>query len=421
MQRVLSLFCGRLARTSIWLFVANLLTGILGYVYQIIMGRMLSTSEYGLLSAMVALGLIVTLPLSVAVVVLTRKFAEYQAHNAIGRISDLWRSANVWFRNCGLAAGLVFLFTAPGIQDYLEATTIWPIYLIGLWVLIPFLWSASSALLQGVQEFVWYGFGTSFGIVVRLVSAVVLVWAGLGLNGALAALVLSSLVGGALYTHGSKEFWSQHPIKGRHCFTAKDIYPIVAATVTFTILFQMDMVLVKHYFDPHEAGIYAAASTLGKTIIHLPAAFVITLLPMVVNNDAKGESSATLLIQSVLLVGLIGGGGSLLFYAVPELIIQVLYGKEYVGAAGVLKYYGFAMLPISFVMLAEHFLIAKGRVLFAYLFLLIAPIEMVLIHFFHASLLDVVKIMLGCGVILMILGYLVLWVEYRKSGITDAG
>jgi hypothetical protein len=45
------LLASKLARASVWLLFGGVIGGILGYVFQVLMGRMLSTQEYGLFSA----------------------------------------------------------------------------------------------------------------------------------------------------------------------------------------------------------------------------------------------------------------------------------------------------------------------------------------------------------------------------------
>lgn len=409
------LFKGRLARASLWLLVSNLATGVLGYAYQIVMGRMLPPADYGLLSAMVALGVILPVPLGAAMLILTRKFSEYRARGEDGRVSQLWIEASRWIDRSGIVVVLLYLLLAPLIRDYLGVPSLWPIYLMGTWVLVLIFSGLHTALLQGMQSFSWLGGGTLLTAVVKIVASVLLVAAGYGIYGALFGLLLASIAMWVSFNWASREYRCTPPVNGGHRFTIRDTWPIVAATVAFTLMTQLDMVLVRHYFDAHDAGIYAAASTLGKAVMYLPGAIVIALFPMVAENDARSEGSAHLLVQAVLLVGTLSGCGTLLFLFFPDFLIHLFYGEAYAASAEVLRYFGFAMLPTAFVLVAEHFLIAKGRVLFVYLFVLVAPAQVIAVSIFHATLLDVVKVMIVCSSFLMLIGYSMLWREYRKS------
>lgn len=409
------IFKGQLARASLWLLVANLATGVLGYAYQIVMGRMLPPSDYGLLSAMVAFGVVLPVPLGAVMLILTQKFAEYRAHGEEGRVAHLWTQARRWIVVSSSVVATLYLLLAPQVRDFLGVPSLWPIYLMGAWMLVLIFSGVHGALLQGMQSFKWLGGGTLLAAVVKVVVSIALVSAGYGIYGALFGLLMASLAMWLSFSWASRNYRRAPPLKGSHLFTVRRTWPIVVATVAFTVMTQLDIVLVRHYFDSHEAGIYAAASTLGKAVMYLPGSIAIALFPMVAENDARSEGSAHLLVQAVLLVGTLSGCGALLFLFFPDYLIHLFFGEAYASSAEVLRYFGFAMLPMALVMVAEHFLIAKGRVLFVYLFALVAPAQVVAVSLFHATLLDVVKIIVACSGFLVVVGYSLLWREYRNA------
>ena len=111
---------------------------------------------------------------------------------------------------------------------------------------------------------------------------------------------------------------------------------------------------------------------------------------------------------------MLSGAGAVFYFLFGEGIVALLYGEHYRGAGEVLKFYGFAILPMALVLVAEHFLIAKGRVLFAYLFLFIAPLQLIAVHFFHDSMQMVLAVVGMSGLILALLGYGLLWSAYKR-------
>jgi hypothetical protein len=70
---------------------------------------------------------------------------------------------------------------------------------------------------------------------------------------------------------------------------------------------------------------------------------------------------------------------------------------------------------MALVMVAEYFLIAKGRVLFAWLFLAVAPLQVLTIYTWHDELWMVVAAIAVFGVLLAVVGYLILWKEFRSE------
>jgi O-antigen/teichoic acid export membrane protein len=408
-RRIVQLFYGKLARASAG--------GILGYVFQVLMGRMLSTQEYGLFSAMMALLVVLGTPLATLMMVVSRKISEYRAREDSGSITHFYYSINIRTAIVGVLILGAYLFFAPQIQFYLKVPSLILVYLLGALLFLTFLPIINNAFLQGLQRFIWISASGTLGVLLKIIFSAVLVWLGYGVAGALGGTILAVLAGwlityGAL--HRPLAAGRGLPFQTAH-LSIKPALPVLAANVAFAAMTQLDIVLVNYYFPAHEAGLYAAASILGKAVMYLPGGIAMALFPMVAENHARGQGSAHLLLQAVGLTALLSGAGAIFYFLFGEGIIVLLYGENYRGAGEVLKFYGFAILPMAFVLVAEHFLIAKGRVLFAYLFLFTAPLQSTAIYFFHDSLQMVVAVMGVSGLLLALLGYGLLWQAFRKS------
>ncbi len=415
-RRIIDLFFSHLARASAWLFVGSITGGILGYVFQVLMGRMLIPQDYGLFSAMMALLAVLGAPFSTLMMVISRKVSEYRAIQDSSSITHLYYSINIQTAAVGgLLLGVCFLFV-PQLQSYLKAPDVVPVYLLGVLLFLIFPPIINNAFLQGLQNFTWISLGGVLSVFFKIVFAVLFVWLGYGVGGALGGIILANCVIW-MFTYSVLH---RPLIAGRGIssqtghLSFRSALPVLVANTAFATMTQMDMVLVNYYFPAHEAGLYAAASILGKAVMYLPGGIAMALFPMVAENHARGKGSAHLLLQAVGLTSLLCGAGAMFYYLFGEWIITLLYGESYKNAGNVLKFFGFAILPMALVMVAEHFLIAKGRVLFAYLFVIIAPIELTAIYFYHDSLLTVVAVMGVSGLILTIVGYGLLWREFRK-------
>ena len=412
---MVELFYGKLARASLWLFIGGIAAGLLGYVFQVLMGRMLSIEEYGLFSAMMALFAVLAAPLGSLMMVVSRKVSEYRAKHACGSIAHFY----YWIiMRTAMAGALIlggYLFFAPQIQFYLKVQSVIPVYLLGVLLFLNFLPIINNAFLQGLQSFIWLSASTSFGILLKIIFSVAFIWFGYGVSGALGGTILA-LFAGWLITYGvlhrllaagrGKAFQKSH-------LSLKPALPVLAANVAFAGMTQLDIILVNYYFPAQQAGLYAAASIMGKAVMYLPGGLAMALFPMVAEKHALGESSAHLLLQAVGLTFLLSGVGAVFYFLFGEGIIALLYGEGYKGAGEVLKYYGFAVLPMALVMVVEHFLIAKGRVVFAYLFLFTAPIQLTAIYFYHDTLQMIVAVVGISGLLLALLGYGLLWRAFK--------
>lgn len=416
-RRFAGLLYTKLARASAMLFTSTLAGGILGYVFQVVMGRMLSTAEYGLFSAMMALFMVFVTPLGTLQLVISRKVSGYRALRDPGSIASFFRSINLNTAVIGAIVLAVALLFAAQVQEYLKAPSPAPVYLLGVLLFITFLPVINDAFLQGLQSFAWLSASTTSRVLLKIVFCAILVYLGYGVSGAVGGTILASLAGWAITLGALRRPLAEgrgKPFRSEH-LALKPAMPILVANVAFALMTQLDMVLVNYYFPPHEAGLYAAASIIGKAVMYLPSGIATALFPMVAENEARDESSAHLLLQAVALTALLCAAGAIFYFIFGEWIIELLYGEDYRGAGQVLKFFGFAILPMALVMVAEYFLMAKGRVLFAYLSAGIAPLQIAAIYFWHATLQSVVIIIGVSGLLLAAIGYAILWRTFKRS------
>jgi O-antigen/teichoic acid export membrane protein len=106
---------------------------------------------------------------------------------------------------------------------------------------------------------------------------------------------------------------------------------------------------------------------------------------------------------------LVGVAVTSFFYLYGERIITLLYGSSYHAAGKLLPWFSLSMIPITIIILAEHYLIAKGKTLFAWIFFLTAPIALIAINFLHQDLLTVILIIGIYGAILGMIGFILMW------------
>lgn len=416
---IAQLSTSRLLRAGVWLSVANVVAGLLGYAYQVLMGRMLAPVEFALFSAIMALSMFFSSPLGAMYMVISRRVSALRAHNQLAVLRSLYWRTHEFLALGGLLFLLLLFPLADEAQTYLKSPTQAPIWLLGTVVVIGAFLLINNAFFQGMQRFGWLGGTGVLGVALKIILGIVLIMLGFSVSGALAGVLLASCIiwlGGMLITTRSfpaKVMPGHLPIES---FPLKSVLPVLIANIAFAALTQLDIVLVNWYFPPEQAGLYAAASVLGKAVLYLPGGLVMALYPMVAENHAKDQSSAHIMLQAVAVTATLCGLAALTYWLLGDWLITLLYGQTYAGAGELLRWYGFAMLPMTLVMVAEYFLIAKGRVLFAWLFLGMAPLQVLAIHLWHDQMWMVIAIMGVSGSVLVAIGYGMLWREYRRIG-----
>lgn len=406
-----------LAKASIWLMSGGIAGGVLGYLFQIVMGRMLTVEEYGLFTALMAMMMVVAAPMGTLTMVVSRKVSEYRAkQNCIAWI-DLFFKARRSIMLSGILILAAIWFLVEPIQKLLKLDQPYYIYLLAILMVLSIPQSINNAYLQGLQYFKWLSVSGVLGVLFKIIGAALLVWFGFGVMGALGGVIIAAgivLVITYLVLRPELNGKSDQRYRGRH-LSIRSALPVFFANTAFVAMTQLDMVLVKNLFTEEEAGLYAAASILGKAVMYLPAGIAMALFPVVAENHSGGNSSAHLLIQSSGLTAILCGIGAIIYFFFGEQIVALFYGEAYTQAGWLLKYYGFAVLPMALVMIAEYYLIAMGQVLFAYLFVIVAPLQMAAIYLYHDELINIVMILGVSGTLLTIAGYGILWRTYKNG------
>jgi O-antigen/teichoic acid export membrane protein len=190
------------------------------------------------------------------------------------------------------------------------------------------------------------------------------------------------------------------------------------AVLAYTVLTNIDVVLVKHFLSSEQAGNYAAIAALGRAALFAPMGIALAMFPKVSGLHEMGKSHRPVLLMAVLLTLLISGTIVVIYWIAPQFVIGFLGRDEF----GVLKYalavphlskYALAMIlfAVSFIIL--NYLLSINRIRIAYPFVAAAFLEVVLILYFHGDIAQVVNVMLvSAGVCLIaVIAFYMFWVK----------
>ncbi|MDA8454076.1 oligosaccharide flippase family protein [Acidovorax sp. GBBC 3334] len=390
----------KLVSTSGYLFVTSIAGGLLGYAYSVAMGRMLGPEDYGLLGALLALVPILSVPISTMNIAMARLFSRHLALHGSKDIRQIFWRNQFWLLGAGVCGLVVFAALSVMLRNALRSPDILPIAFIGLNIFFMLLLPIANALAQSRHHFGFLAVLNVLGPLAKLVGSAALVAIGWGVQGAALGLALAS---GFLAIFSIAYCWRKldaplsldNPVDH---VGLRDLFPVLLATLAFNFLFQVDVLLAKAFFDAEHAGYYAAAATLGKAVMYLPSAVVVPLLPMAAAGSALKSNTGHLLAKAIALtlVMTVLGAGFYWFFA--EQVTLLLFGEAYRDAGHILKWYGWAMVPVALIMVLEHYLLAQGKLLFAYLVFLGAPLLALGAWYFRGSPMNLVWVMLSAGV-----------------------
>ncbi|RKY73155.1 MAG: hypothetical protein DRQ14_04780 [Candidatus Latescibacterota bacterium] len=378
-----------LVRGSVLLF-GGIVVGNLGhYLFQMYMSRNLRVEDFGALNSLLSLLALISIPSGTILLVTARQVAELGSHDAVGAFFR-----GTLARVSVVAASLLALSLAlgPKVGKFLRVTSPLPVLILAGVVAVTLVTSAGLGVLQGLKKFFHLALNQGLAGLLRLAFGVVL--SPYRLNGALLATLLSAAVVWGVSLVPLREF-----LRGRGGYRADlDLgawAPVMGALFCFALLTNADLILVKHYFRAELAGIYSAASVLGKALLFLPMSVALALFPLVPgSSEVASKRTAE---RALILAGAGLGVGTALFLLFPGLILGLVFGRTYSDAGNILRWFGLAAPPYGLAYVLVHYHLAKWRYKFLYPMALACTAELVLIGTFHGSLLQVVRSFAGVG------------------------
>ena len=168
-----------------------------------------------------------------------------------------------------------------------------------------------------------------------------------------------------------------------------------AATIAIALMGSADVVLVKHYFPEHAAGLYAAASLGGKMLLYLVGFVPTVLLPQAADRHARGARTRDVLAGSLAMLVAVALCGLFVFYYFGLDVLHALVGHAFDAAAPLLVKYGLAMVLLALTNSLTYYGIATHRLAFTVPLFLCTLGTLVAIVAFHPTLATVVEIMVS--------------------------
>ena len=405
-----------LLKHGIIVLTASALGSVLNYLYQLFMGRMLGPEQYGIFGALISLTYIFTVPAQTIQVSTMKSVSRLQA---IRRAKDVGFFIRHMAKRVALGSllGMLVIFAISGlIADFLRIPSVVPVMVLGIAFFFQLLTPTFNGSLQGLQRFVRLGASGVTGAGGKLLFGLALVSLGFGVGGALAGLVIGALVSILLGVYFLRDVLTSPPAnKAMPRISSYSAYTFLAF-LFITLFYNIDVILVKRFFDPAQAGYYVAASTLARAIFFGSVAIAGAMFPKVSASHENGNGAVTgrLLKDALLYTGLLAGGGALMLNLFPSFLTSLLYGSAYDESIKLVGLFSIGMLFFSLVYVLVFYQLALGKKRFLPLLAIGAVAEVVGIVLFHGSLWTVISIF-TVVMALIFLGMLALVARHRPN------
>ncbi len=395
----------------------------LNLAYHLLVVRLLDVETYGVLNSVVALTLYfgqLTLPFQP---VLARFFARCRELGDPARILRGVRSVSLMLGTASLAIFLFFLFGAGFLARQQNLNDPGYMVLAGALVAVAIFGVVPQAFLQGSQMF-----SALAGLTVAAAAGKLLVGAGSIALGAGAAGGMAGYISGPLLLAGAG-YWLIARWGRREGVAAKDSPPVPLAPicrhylptalflVSFALLTNFDVNLVKKFFSPEEAGYYSVAQMVGKIVFYLPGGIAVVVFPKAAAAQAGKRASRHLLVKGLGTAGALGLIGVAAAAAAPRFLLRLLTGKDNPASVELVFAFALAMFFYSLAWTAGFYNLSLHRMRFVPAIFLLAVLQAAAIALHHPGLPSVVSILAVGGFLTMLVCVGFAWGEERETSV----
>lgn len=381
---------------NIVFFFGSIAVAAANYVFYPVLGRIMRVEDFGEVQVLVSLYLEASLFLTAFTIITINVVATKgeEEHKKL-LVQELERVAT--YAVVG-ALGFTLLFLSQ-IHNFLKFQSNAPFVILIIALLLSIPVAFRNAYLQGKHDFVGVSIAGIITAITKLMFAALLVVLGLRSFGAIMGIVIAQSMALIYVTRRVRSGGFDNPLNLRrpswpNISLIKPVLPYTALVVVVTLsvgaFFSADVVLVKHYFSPAAAGIYAGIAAIARILLFATASITAVMFPHV-SPDNSVQENHSVLKKSLSLLAVVGLPILGIFSLAPHLVLTVLIGSRYAVQSSLLPRLGTAMVLISLVNMLLYYFLAQRKLFTGAIALIGLSLTAALIYFSHTTIVAIVN------------------------------
>ncbi|WP_282069398.1 oligosaccharide flippase family protein [Olleya namhaensis] len=372
------------------------------YLYNLILGRVLGPVEFADAAVLITFLLVLSF-VAMTFQLVTAKFSViFENETFTNFVSKIYKNATF----VGLGLGALIIVFAGQLQAVFNTSSSSMFTIFGIGVPLYFLMSVNRGVFQGKKEFKSLSITYQAEMLSRLVITLALIFL-LDVQSSVViaiGILISFGFGLVPFKFKNLNFKKSIAIEASQSKQVKSFFIITAFyELTQIIINNSDILLVKHYFDAYDAGLYASLALIGRIVYFVAWMFVMLLLPTVVQLKKEGKATAPILFKYVGYIAAIATAivaGCALF---PETAITLLFGDSYLAMAPLLWKYALATGLFAISNIFAYYYLSLDRYIPVVISGVFGMLQMGLVIFFHESLEQVVHMQIIAMVLLLVI------------------
>lgn len=373
---------------------------VFSYLLQIGLGHLLTIEDFGVFNAFLSLLTIFSIPVGAISVALIKKVSELLAQNNFYLLQKLFWSFSKLSLIFGLVLALFFVLLREQVSWYLKVHEPTLILVFSGVLAVSFINTAPLSYLQGLLRFKAFAFISVFSQFLRFLIPMFLVYLGYRVSGAYGGLIfVAVLTFITSYFLLKKNLSTKTPASNTNHNNLKPIYkalllfsvPVFLTNSGAALLNNIDIIMVKYFFSPYQAGVYAGLVTMCKVFLFGASIVQTVMFPQISHLYALGANYKPRFLKFLFLQILIILAGLLVFTLFPSQINTLMFGGKYADSVPFMP--AFAVFVSLYILITffSMFLLAINKTRAFFIILPACALQIFLIYTFHQSLFSVVK------------------------------
>ncbi|HYG97830.1 MAG TPA: oligosaccharide flippase family protein [Terriglobales bacterium] len=307
---------------SIVMLFGSGLVSALNFGYNVAVARLLGPAAFGHAAAVVTLLMLVS-AITLAFQLVCAKFVA--KNETTGQKSSVYATLRRRAWVVGVALGSLLIISSTTVARYLNlpspSLVVW--LALGIAFYIPL--GVKRGGLQGMCKFRMLTANFVLEAVVRFVGAIILIQFGLQVTGAVCAVALSVVLAYIL-PRTPRELDS--PPEAELPASFREGMQAIVFFVGQVIINNIDILLVKHFFNSEMAGLYAAVALVGRVLYFFSWSVVSAMFPITASAKQQNETASVVLVPLGIVFSI-----SLVFTLAlgmfPDLVLRTVFGPGF--------------------------------------------------------------------------------------------
>ncbi|WP_299779744.1 oligosaccharide flippase family protein [uncultured Formosa sp.] len=371
------------------------------YVYNLILGRLLGPEQFADAAVLITFLLVLSF-VAMTFQLVTAKFSVlFEAHIFKNFVSKVYKNALA----VGIFLGFLIILFSNQLQHIFNTSTASMFIIFGMGVPFYFLMSVNRGVFQGKKAFKLLSITYQGEMISRLIITLALIFILKIESSIIIAIgILISFIFGLFPFKTAHISLKKTTLDAENSKQIRNFFMLTAFyELTQIIINNSDILLVKHYFESYEAGLYASLALIGRIVYFIAWMFVMLLLPTVIQLKKEGKDTAPILFKYVGYIAAIALVIILVCAILPKLMIMILFGESYLTMAPLLWKYATATGMFAVSNIFAYYYLSLDKYVPVVISGVFGMLQMVLVIFFHKSLEQVVHMQIIAMILLLVI------------------